>query len=212
MVDYSHLNLIKVSNCVERLAHTSLALSMMVLVLTGLSFYSRNLAILAEFFGGIRQAITIHNYAGLVFLISVITIFVVLFKESFTFEKDDIKWILSAGGYLWKADVPEAGRFNPGQKGMYFFTVFMGIIMGATGWTMWQAPIANYHNPWISMSYPIHSLGAILFIAAWMVHAYFGSICNPGSLASMTYGWVSKAWVRKQHGKWYREHVLSGKA
>jgi formate dehydrogenase subunit gamma len=208
MMDYGKLNLVKVTSWIERLAHTTLAISWMLLVFTGLAFYSKKFAVFAEFFGGLRPTVTVHNYTGLVFLFSVVLIFLAMFKESFKFDQDDIKWVLGAGGYLWKADVPESGRFNPGQKGMYFFTVIMGIVMGVTGWTMWHAPTANYSQLWVSICYPVHSLGATIFVAAWMVHAYFGSICNPGSVASMTYGWVTRPWLRKQHMRWYQEHVV----
>ncbi len=212
MADYStELNLVKVSNWFERLSHTVLAISWLLLVFTGLAFYSKKFALFGEFFGGLRATVLVHNYAGLVFLFSVVMIFLAMFKESARIDSDDIKWVLGAGGYLWSAKVPESGRFNTGQKGMYFFTVIMGVIMGVTGWTMWHAPITHYNKAWVAFCYPVHSLGAILFFSAWIVHAYFGSICNPGSIEAITHGWVSKTWLRLQHGKWFREHVRGNK-
>ncbi|MEW6381425.1 MAG: formate dehydrogenase subunit gamma [bacterium] len=212
MADYDKLGLVKVSSWFERLSHTLLALSWLLLVFTGLAFYSKKFIHFAEFFGGLRAAVLVHNYTGIVFLVSVVMIFLAMFRESAHFDSDDIDWIRNMGGYLWKAKVPESGRFNPGQKGMYFFTIIMGIIMGVTGWTMWQAPTAHYFNKaWISICYPVHSFGGIFFFSAWMVHAYFGTICNPGSLQAMTFGWATKGWLRLQHGKWYREHVEAKK-
>jgi formate dehydrogenase subunit gamma len=207
MMDYTKLNLIRVTNWFERLSHTILTISWMLLVFTGLAFYSKKFAIFAELFGGLRSTVMIHNYTGIVFLISVVMIFLAMFKESFKWSKDDLKWVLGAGGYLWwHYDVPESDRFNPGQKGMYFFTVLMGVVMGVTGWTMWHATTANYSRLWVNICYPIHSLGAIIFVAAWIIHAYFGSFCNPGSVASMTYGWVTRPWLKKQHGLWYKKY------
>lgn len=211
-IDYAKLNLVKVSNWFERLSHTLLAISFLLLAFTGLAFYSKKFAIFAELFGGLRMARVGHNHTAVLFMISVVLMFFALFKESCHFGSDDLKWMAKAGGYLWKAEgVPESGRFNPGQRLWYFFTIIMTIIMAVTGLVMWQAPTAHFNKFWVGICYPVHSLGGILFISGWLGHFYLATICNPGSLESMTYGWVTKPWLRLQHGKWFREHISGSK-
>ncbi|HES59259.1 MAG TPA: formate dehydrogenase subunit gamma, partial [Caldithrix sp.] len=39
---------------------------------------------------------------------------------------------------------------------------------------------------------------------------YLGTIGSPGSLPAMTGGWVTRAWLKKQHPKWLKEMEHEG--
>lgn len=205
MNHYEKLGLIKVTTPLERFAHTVLVITWAIMVITGFAMFSQRFVGLSSLFGGLRAAKNLHNATAWWFLASVALTFLVMFKESFKITGDDFKWLAGGGGYLWDTDVPDMGRFNLGQKGFYFFTILCSIILGVTGWYMVKSP-ALVDRELLQICYPVHSLFAAFFVAAWAIHAYFGSFCNPGSIASMTYGWVSKSWAKKHHGAWLDDY------
>jgi formate dehydrogenase subunit gamma len=59
--------------------------------------------------------------------------------------------------------------------------------------------------------YPLHALGFVVIFAFFFVHLYLGTIGSPGSLPAMLHGWVTRAWLKKQHAKWLREMEEAGK-
>ena len=115
---------------------------------------------------------------------------------------EDWEWIKAAGGYLWHVDqVPETGKYNPGQK-MFFLTVALfGLLMICTGFFMWYPDIsAGIHlMDWV---YVLHVLGFVVIFAFFFVHLYLGTIGNPGSVSAMISGKMEKPVLRMLHPKW----------
>jgi translation elongation factor EF-G len=50
-----------------------------------------------------------------------------------------------------------------------------------------------------------HALGFVVIFAFFFVHLYLGTIGSPGSAPAMFSGWVTRAWLKKQHPKWLKE-------
>ena len=122
---------------------------------------------------------------------------------------EDIDWIMTAGGYLWHVDhVSEVGKYNPGQK-MFFLTVaFFGVIMLGTGLIMWFPGIIP--TEFVRWLYPLHIVEFVIIFSLFFVHLYLGIIGSPGSASAMISGWVTRAWVKKQHPKWFAEMEHEG--
>ncbi len=59
--------------------------------------------------------------------------------------------------------------------------------------------------------YFLHALGFVVIFPFFFVHLYLGTIGSPGSLPAMTSGWVTRAWLMKQHPKWLKEMEHKGK-
>jgi len=57
----------------------------------------------------------------------------------------------------------------------------------------------------------LHALGFVMSFAFFFVHLYLGTIGSPGSLPAMTSGWVTRAWLMKQHPKWLKETEHKGR-
>ena len=53
----------------------------------------------------------------------------------------------------------------------------------------------------------IHGSFAIAFMSAVAVHAYLGTIANPGSWCATADGKVTRKWAEKHHSEWYKEIV-----
>jgi formate dehydrogenase subunit gamma len=53
-------------------------------------------------------------------------------------------------------------------------------------------------------------LGFLIIFAFFFVHLYLGTIGSPGSVSAMISGWVTRAWLKKQHPKWLKEMEHQG--
>jgi formate dehydrogenase subunit gamma len=92
---------------------------------------------------------------------------------------------------------------------MFFLTVALfGVIMVATGFVMWF-PL-SFPVELVRWMYPLHALGFVVIFAFFFVHLYLGTIGSPGSLPAMLHGWVTRAWLKKQHPKWLHEMEEAG--
>ncbi len=58
--------------------------------------------------------------------------------------------------------------------------------------------------------YPLHALGFVVIFAFFFIHLYLGTIGNPGTVQAMITGWVTRAWLKKQHPRWLKEMEHEG--
>lgn len=70
---------------------------------------------------------------------------------------------------------------------------------------MWRPYFADaFPIPVIRLALLVHSLAAIGLILVIMVHVY-AALWVKGTITAMVEGWVSTAWAKKHHPRWYRE-------
>ena len=204
--------LILVTSGYERFVHWMLAVSCLLLCYTGLGMMFESLNFFGVIFGGLKGLKIAHNFIGLVFGVALGLAIKMWWKEAGVFVfPEDFEWFKTAGGYLWHVDkVAETGKYNPGQK-MFFLTVAaFGLLMFVTGFFMWfqeSFPLGSDLLHWL---YPLHALGFVVIFAFFFVHLYLGTIGNPGTVQAMISGWVTRAWIRKQHPGWLKEMEREG--
>ncbi|MDD5711974.1 MAG: formate dehydrogenase subunit gamma [Smithellaceae bacterium] len=202
--------MIQATSAYERFIHWLLALSCLLLCLTGVGMMYHSLNVIGVVMGGLQGIKSVHNVTGVIFLVALLLAIQMWWKEAGIFVfPEDWEWTKAAGGYLWHVDkVPEVGKYNPGQK-MFFLTVALcGLGMVATGLAMWFP----FYFPMeiVRWMYPLHVLGFAVIFAFFFVHLYLGTIGSPGSLPAMLNGWVTRAWLRTQHPKWLKEMEETG--
>ena len=203
--------MILITDGYERLVHWILALSCIILIVSGLGMMFESFNIFGTLVGGLKNLKLIHNFSGLIFAVGLLLAIWMWWKEAGVFVfPEDLEWFKVAGGYLWHVDkVPETGKYNPGQK-MFFLTVAgFGVIMIITGLIMWfpsALPVGL-----VRWMYPLHALGFVVIFAFFFVHLYLGTIGNPGTVQAMIHGWVTRGWLKKQHPGWLREMEHEGK-
>jgi formate dehydrogenase subunit gamma len=203
--------MIKITDGFERIVHWMLAGSCILLFITGLGMMYRELNFIGNLMGGLVALKYVHNFTGLLFIVSLVLATRMWWHEAGKFSMpEDLDWMMCAGGYLWHVEkVPEIGKYNPGQK-MFFLTVVgCGALMGVTGFIMWFP--MGLSLDLVRWMYPLHALGFVVLFAFFFVHLYLGTIGNPGTFMAMINGWATKAWAKKQHPKWLREMEESGK-
>ena len=203
--------MILITDGYERVLHWMLALSCILLCITGLGMMFQTFNFIGYFFGGLKSLKLVHNFAGLIFAISLLLVIRMWWKEAGVFVfPEDLEWIKVAGGYLWHVDnVPETGKYNPGQK-LFFLTVAAaGLMMIVTGLIMWFP--THLPTGLVRWMYPLHALGFVAIFAFFFIHLYLGTIGNPGTVQAMIHGWVTRGWLKKQHPGWLHEMEHQGK-
>jgi formate dehydrogenase subunit gamma len=191
-------------NTFERVMHWIVAASFIILLFSGLGLFSRAFFSYFALFGQPERAILFHKWAGIIFLVSSILLFISFARQMLRFDQDDRKWIAACGGYLSREEreIPQ-GKFNAGQKMFGIFAFVATLVMGATGLVIWD-PTALARGL-TRFSFMLHSMFFVLLIMGVIVHVYLGSIGNPGTMEGMLWGHVGRIWAKKHHLKWYRD-------
>lgn len=193
----------------ERLMHWMAGLSYVYLLLTGLAFWTPWLFWLAVVLGGATLSRELHPWAGVIFVISVIWMFRVWSSQMRTTERDK-EWWHSVGHYIRNEDdqVPDEGRFNAGQKLLFWGFFWCGLVLLLSGLILWEP----HWIPWNLhalrlIAVIVHPIAALVTIALFMIHVYMGTAIEPGAFASIVRGDVSRKWAARYHKAWYEQVV-----
>lgn len=202
--------MIKVSDAFERIVHWCLALSCIILMISGLGMMFHAFNFLAIPVGGLKNLKLIHNFTGILFVPALIFAILLWWKEAGIFEfPEDLEWIKCAGGYLWHVEnPPETGKYNPGQKAFFLAVAGFGLLMVISGLIMWF-PL-SLPRTLVSWMYPLHALGLLVIFPFFFIHLYLGTIGVPGSAQAIFTGYVTRSWAEKQCPKWLKEMEASG--
>jgi formate dehydrogenase subunit gamma len=202
--------MIKATGPMERVVHWCVALSCLLLCITGMGMMYHSFNFVGTLVGGMGNLKLVHNFGGIFFAISLFFAIVMWWKEAGMFSfPEDMDWIKEAGGYLWHVEnVPEVGKYNPGQKMFFLAVSLFGVVMVASGLIMWF-PL-GFSTGLVRLMYVLHALGFVVIFAFFFVHLYLVTIGAPGSAPAMFTGWVTRAWVKKQHPKWLKEMEKDG--
>jgi formate dehydrogenase subunit gamma len=195
---------IYVTTTFERWVHWWLALTCIYLFFTGLGFMFHSFSFVPTIIGGHLIPKYAHNYAGILYFISSLCALSVWYKDAGKFHDYDWEWMKKGGGYLKPMqDVPPSGKYNAGQKLFFWIAVTSGFYMFGTGVIMWF-PL-GFPPGLVRFCYLLHASGAVIMGAGIVMHGFLGTFANYGSVSAMMHGWVSKEWIRTQHGRWYKE-------
>ncbi|MDG1107603.1 MAG: formate dehydrogenase subunit gamma [Burkholderiaceae bacterium] len=194
--------MVKRFTLIERYAHWAVAITFMLLAITGIIILWGRYFLLPILGGSAYGPLlwllkSVHNLVGPLFTISLIVMFVVYVRDNMP-TGDDIKWLLSGGKR-------PAHRFNGGEK-MWFWggVTGLGIVVSVTGWILNSTVpgIDYFTREAMQLSNIIHGIASILFIAMSIGHIYIGSIGMEGSYDGMRSGSVDESWAKEHHALW----------
>jgi formate dehydrogenase subunit gamma len=188
----------------ERMIHWIVALSFLYAALTGLSLWSPRLYWLAAVFGGGVTTRAWHPLGGLLF-VAVFAAMFIFWKRQMRLDSDDRRWLRLAHRYAAHdyAALPEAGRFNGGQKSLFWLQSLNGVLLLLSGIVLWWPE--SMSRALREAAVLVHPFACILAIAGLIVHIYMGTAATSGAFRGMTQGWVKPKWAASHHAKWYRE-------
>jgi formate dehydrogenase subunit gamma len=198
----------------ERLVHWMTATSFVALALTGLNitFGKRLLEPLIgpEGFAAWSQwGKYAHNYLSFPFTLGVVVILLMWVAWNIP-EKMDVEWIKEGGGIIGHKH-PPAGRFNAGQKMIYWIVVIGGGTVAASGYLL-MFPFYATNIAGMQLDQMIHGIAAVLFVAVMIAHAYIGTVGMEGAFEGMWDGTVDVNWAKQHHAAWLEQEIASGHA
>ncbi|MGY8635162.1 formate dehydrogenase subunit gamma [Bradyrhizobium sp. 14AA] len=196
-------------NMFERFVHWMTASCFIVLAISGLNItFGRPLLLPLIGFEAFSEwsqwAKYAHNYLSFPFTIGVVLIFLMWIGGNIP-NKVDVDWARRGGGLIGH-DHPPAYRFNAGQKMIYWIVVIGGGLVAITGYAL-MFPFYMTGIEAMQMAQIVHSIVAVLFVAAMIGHIYIGTIGMEGAFEAMGSGEVDVNWAREHHSLWLDEQM-----
>ena len=197
----------------ERFCHWLTATSFVVLALTGLNITFGKVALRPligpDAFSLVAQyAKYIHNYTSFAFVIGLVLIVAMWIKDNIP-RKIDITWLREGGGFI-RSKHPTAGRFNAGEKLVFWFALGAGAAVAVSGYLLiFPFYLTNIFG--MQIAQVVHSIIALLFIAVILAHIYIGTLGMEGAFEAMGSGSVDLNWAKEHHGAWLKEEVAKGR-
>lgn len=190
----------------ERTAHWIVALAFILAALSGLAMFHRAVFWFSVFFGGGPWTRVLHPFIGLFMVLAFA--FLALFVQSDNrMTAADWRWLRQWRDVVESREerLPEVGRYNGGQKLLFYVLILCLTGMLLSGIVIWRPYFALYFPiPLIRVAALVHAICAFVLIVAIIVHVYAG-IWVRGSVHAMTRGLVSPGWAWKHHRAWFRE-------
>lgn len=196
---------------VERVAHWTMAISFVVLAITGILLLFGKHVVLpivghAAFASLTTLGKNLHNFVGPLFIFALVIVIVLFIREN-VWRAHDSEWLAKGGAF--GNHVP-AGKFNAGQKILFWvLVVALCSAISVTGLIL-NFPNWNQGREAMQLANIIHSICALLAMAMALFHIYIGTIGMTGAYAAMRTGFVDETWAKEHHEHWYNE-VKSGK-
>lgn len=190
----------------DRANHWFVAIAFVLAALSGLAMFHPALAWLAALFGGGPWTRILHPFIGVAMALA-FAFLAARFWALNRIEPRDRQWLSQWRDVVnnHEEKLPEVGKYNGGQKALFWLLVACMIVLVVTGFLFWR--------PWFAGVFPIelvrlatllHAFAATILIIAIIVHIY-AAIWVKGSVRAMTEGHVSLRWAAKHHRAWLRE-------
>jgi formate dehydrogenase subunit gamma len=196
-------------NVFERSVHWMTTICFLILAVSGLNI-TFGAALILPLIGPNAFAVWslalkyLHNYLSLPFAIGVGLMFVLWVRSNLP-AWVDFEWIKRGGG-MFGGETPPTGRFNAGEKMIFWTTVFGGGTVTLTGCAL-IFPFYGTGIVAMQLAHLVHAAVGLLFIAAILVHTYMATLGTEGALEGMVHGEVDINWAQHHHSLWYEERL-----
>jgi len=191
-----------------RINHWITAISLVLLALSGLSLFHPSLFFLTNLFGGGQWTRAIHPWIGVVLFFSFAGLFLRFWKANLP-AREDGTWLARIVDVLRNREegLPELGKYNAGQKFVFWAMSGLIIVLIASGITVWDEYFFEFTSiEQKRIAILIHAIAAICAICVWIIHVY-AAFWVRGTIGAMTRGRVTGGWAWRHHRKWLRELV-----
>jgi formate dehydrogenase subunit gamma len=196
----------------ERMNHWAVALLFVLAALSGLALFHPSLFFFSHLFGGGSWTRILHPFMGLLMVLLFIGLFF-RFRRENRITAEDRAWAKQMGRMLRgdKAGLPAVGKYNYGQKLVFWVMSLCLLVLLVTGFLFWR--------PWFAPAFPIiairiaallHAIAAFGLVMSVIVHVY-AAIWVKGTMRAMTRGTVTDAWARLNHPLWHGEVTRSSR-
>jgi len=195
----------------ERFSHWLTAVSFVALALTGLNITFGKIVLLPmvgpETFSSLSQAAKyVHNFVSAAFVIGLVLIVGLWIKDNIP-RKVDVDWVKQGGGFI-KSKHASSGRFNAGEKLVFWFALGAGAAVTISGYLL-MFPFYVTDIAGMQIAQVVHAVIAVLFVAVIIAHIYIGTLGMEGAFEAMATGDVDVNWAREHHDLWLAQQLAS---
>lgn len=188
----------------ERANHWIVGICFILLALSGLAFFHPAFFPLTQLFGGGPWTRILHPYIGVVMFVFFL-VMAARFASLNLIEQRDIEWLKNVNKMVDgnDHDMPEQGKYNGGQKLLFWGLVIGMLLILVSGVLMWRA-WWNLPITVVRVASVVHAIAAVWMIGLIILHVY-AAIWTRGTIRAMLYGTVTRAWAKQHHRGWYRK-------
>ncbi len=191
----------------DRVNHWIVAICFVLLSLSGLAFFHPAFFFFSVVLGGPVWARILHPFLGVVLSVAFVFLAVRFWTENYL-KPVDIAWLKRIDEVINNGAGPDqlpVGKYNAGQKLMFWSMVVSVAFLLLSGILIWRAYFAGYFPiVVVRTGMVIHMLAAFVGILSLIVHVY-AAIWVKGTIRAMTRGNVEAAWAKHHHPAWYHE-------
>jgi formate dehydrogenase subunit gamma len=194
-----------------RINHWITAASLVLLAISGLALFHPKLYFLTALFGGGSNTRMLHPWIGVVLFFSFMGLFFRFWKLNLWRRTDNV-WMSRLRDVLAGHDerLPEVGKYNAGQKMVFWSMSFLILVLITSGIVIWQQYFSQYTTiQQQRVAVLVHAVAAIAAICVWIVHVY-AAIWVRGTISAMTRGRVTGGWAWRHHRRWLKD-LVTGK-
>jgi formate dehydrogenase subunit gamma len=202
----SHPGRIVRYSAATRINHWIIAISFVLLALSGLALFHPALFWLTNLLGGGPWTRILHPFIGCFMVAAFFLLGMKLWRDN-ALQQRDWTWLREINEVVYNREqnLPEVGRYNGGQKLLFFTIIVCLTCLLLSGIVIWREYFSGYFSIGVlRLGALAHAFFAFVLICAIIVHIYAG-IWVKGSIRAMTRGWVTPGWAWKHHRAWFRE-------
>jgi formate dehydrogenase subunit gamma len=191
-----------------RINHWITAASLVLLAISGLALFHPKLFFLSGVLGGGSNTRAFHPWIGVVLFFGFLGLFLRFWRANL-WKREDGTWMAHLRDVLAakEENLPEVGKYNAGQKTVFWMMSILILVLIASGLVLWDEYFFDYTSiDQKRMAAFVHALAAIVIICTWIVHVY-SAIWVRGTIPAMIRGTVTGGWAWRHHRKWLRELV-----
>ncbi|HET8727971.1 MAG TPA: formate dehydrogenase subunit gamma, partial [Alphaproteobacteria bacterium] len=200
---------VKRFNALERANHWVTATSFLVLAVTGLILvygqYFLKPWMGADAYSGLATGSAWVHMAFMVPFVLGVLLMIALWVHQNIITGRDLKWLAKGGGFVTDKvkDVPPQGRFNAGQKLIFWAVVLSMFVLLGTGLSL-MFPFFWLGYDGMQWAQLAHAAVGLVMVAVIIGHIYIGTIGMVGAFWAMWNGRVDRNWAEEHHELWLR--------
>lgn len=188
----------------ERMTHWAIAVAYVLLFVSGLAMFDPVFFWLSNLFGTAALMRIVHPFIGVALAALFFSYAARLWRDNLLLPSDR-RWLANMFAYMNRrgAEVPVQGKYNAGQKLMYWSMIACIALLLATGIALWRPYFWGAFAPGARrLAGVVHAAIAFVMFVGVGVHVY-AAYWTKGSMRAMTRGTVTRAWARFHHPGWY---------
>ncbi|MEG1771077.1 MAG: formate dehydrogenase subunit gamma [Comamonas sp.] len=192
----------------DRLCHWAMVVCFFLVALSGLSWVFPSLHWLGNVLGTPQLARLLHPFLGSVVFVALVWLFIRFVRYNL-FEKEDRIWLRNvksvvAGDHRQPLRI---GKYNAGQKFLFWGIMALISVLLLSGLVIWRAYFAHlFPIPVLRIALLVHAVAGVGLMLLILGHVYL-AFWVKGSIRGMVTGYVSHAWARTHHDRWYDQRA-----